>query len=115
MNCSSAIPKYCTRQGARDPVALRIVIAASDAVPDLTLVTAVELSVVDRRASPPAPATWTTTILERVGDELVVEHRYREADTAAARTWRITPWLTISGAANPVAAATFDLQVMARP
>ncbi|AUX33146.1 MULTISPECIES: hypothetical protein [Sorangium] len=115
MSCSTAIPKYCTRQGARDPVALRIVIAASDAVPDLTLVTAVELSALDRRASPATPETWTTTILERVEDELVVEHRYQEADTATPRTWRITPWMTISGAANPVAAATFDLQVMARP
>ncbi|WP_437948627.1 hypothetical protein WME98_49920 [Sorangium sp. So ce296] len=115
MSCSSAIPKYCTRQGACDPVALRVVIASSDAVPDLTLVTAVELSALDRRAEPATRETWTTTILEQAEDELVVEHRYQEADTAAARTWRITPWMTISGAANPVAAATFDLQVMARP
>ncbi|XXX73865.1 hypothetical protein WMF30_40085 [Sorangium sp. So ce134] len=115
MSCSGTIPKYCTRQGARDPVALRIVIAASDAVPDLSLVTAVALSALDRRADPATPETWTTTILEQAADELVVEHRYQETDTDAARTWRITPWMTISGAANPVAAATFDLQVMARP
>ncbi|XXY23351.1 hypothetical protein WME88_27445 [Sorangium sp. So ce216] len=115
MSCSSTIPKYCTKQGARDPVSLRLVIAASDAVPDLTLVSLVELEVVDRRATPLAPATWTTTILDQDDDELVVEHRYEAADTDAARTWRITPWLTVAGAAHRVAATTFDLQVMARP
>lgn len=115
MSCSRSIPKYCTSQGSLDPVALRLVIAASDAVPDLSLVTAVELSVVDRRASPATPETWTTSIISQDEDELVVEHRYEEGDTDTARTWRVTPWLTISGAANPVAATTFDLQVMSRP
>jgi hypothetical protein len=115
MSCSTSIPKYCTTQHARDPVALRLVIAASDAVPDLTLVTAVELSVVDRRDTTAEPETWTTSILDAAEDELVVEHRYLEADTDTARTWRVTPWLTITGAENPVACATFDLQVLARP
>lgn len=114
MSCSTAIPKYCTRVGARDPVAIRITIAASDAVPDLSLVTQVQLEVVDRRASPPTPETWTTTILSQEEDELVVEHRYQAADTDTPRTWRITPWLTVAGAANPVAATTFDLQVLGR-
>jgi hypothetical protein len=115
MSCSRAIPKYCTQQGSLDPVALRLVIAASDAVPDLSLVTGVELSVVDRRQTDAEPETWTTSILSQAEDELVVEHRYEEADTDTPRTWRVTPWMTISGAANPVAATTFDLQVMARP
>jgi hypothetical protein len=115
MSCSNNIPKYCTTQNARDPVALRLVIAASDAVPDLTLVTAVELSVVDRRNTSAEPETWATSILDADEEELTVEHRYLEEDTATARTWRVTPWMTITGAENPVACATFDLQVLARP
>ncbi|WP_434042226.1 MULTISPECIES: hypothetical protein [Sorangium] len=115
MSCATSIPKYCTRQHARDPVALRVVITSSDAAPDLSLVTAVELSVVDRRDTTADPETWTTTILEQAEDEMTVEHRYLEADTDTARTWRITPWMTIAGAENPVAASTFDVQVMARP
>lgn len=115
MSCVTSIPKYCVSQGARDPVALRVVIASSDAVPDLTLVTSVTLSALDRRATPATPETWTVTILEQGEDELTVEHRYLEADTDEPRTWRVTPWMTISGAENPVAASTFDVQVMARP
>lgn len=113
MSCSTVIPRYCIWQGARDPVALRVVIAASDAVPDLSLVTLVELEVTDRRTGD--AETWTATILEQAAAELIVEHRYQASDTDAPRTWRITPWMTVAGAANPVAASTFDLQVMARP
>jgi hypothetical protein len=91
MSCATSIPKVCTSRGARDPVALRVVIASSDAAPDLSLVTSVELSVVDRRDTTADPETWTTTILEQADEELTVEHRYLEADTEAARTWRITP------------------------
>lgn len=109
----STIPRYSTWQGSRDPVALRVTIASSDAVPDLSLVTLVELEVTDRRTGD--AETWTATILEQAAAELVVEHRYQETDTDTARTWRVTPWMMIAGAENRVAAGTFDLQVLARP
>jgi hypothetical protein len=107
------IRKYVTEQGNLDPVALRVEIESSDVVTDLTLVTAVSLSCTDRRAG--TAETWTTTTVSQAEALLVVQHLYQLADTATPRTLRITPWMTVTGAANPVAATTFDLQIEARP
>lgn len=105
------------KQGARDPVALRVTISntgvSSPVVSDFTTVTAGSVVVTDTFTG--VSETWSTTILSQTTSTLVLEHRYQQSDTATLRRLHCYVSLTVTGAANAVLVdETFELEVTAR-
>lgn len=72
--CVRFAPVYV---GALAPEALRIVLAPSDTVPDLTAVTSVTLSVTRPDTS---TVTWALTVVEQAATRLVLERQFAAGD-----------------------------------
>ena len=103
---------YRVRKGALDPVGLQVTITPSDAVPDLSDVTAAEIVSTDTATQ--VESTWSVEITSQSETSLVILHRYETADTATLRDLQQHARLTVTGAANPVLTPSWTLRVVAR-
>jgi len=102
---------YRVKRGRLDPVSLVLRIRSSDAAPDLTLATDVELEVTDLQSG--VGETWTTTITAQTTTLLVAVHPFETSDTATVRRLEIKVFLTITGAAHRVETEDcFELHVV---
>lgn len=102
---------YRVKQGRLDPVSLVLRIRSSDAAPDLTLATDVEIEATDLTSG--AMETWATTITSQTTTLLVAVHPFETSDTATLRRLKMKVFIAITGAANMVETEScFELQVV---
>jgi hypothetical protein len=103
--------KFSVLQGSRDPDGFDIELTEGGLIPDVSLVTAVNLVGVDVRSG--ATETWTTTFVSSTATTTTWRHLFAQADTATLRTLRFVIEATRTGAANPIKCGVFDLQIEA--